>query len=272
MSQQDHHSPKRGLFAGRRVTVVQPERLSLEQLVGQQSVLCYQDAGVLTAQQLNLLQRVLPRARLEGLLASVWLQRRMEVAMAVSRQDMQRILRSAANAEEGSWVEQLGDAINLAERPLLWHWVLYPLHRWWVCHQEPLHSGWTTELSQLQIMRRQLNAQAVFWQTVVDVQSGIESKIDAQLAQLTRREQELLQLQAECETRLHLAWPAWYARHTTEGELQTLMPVPLELEKFWHLLEALPVQPTAAESLHAWLAERGLALSQDRFYWLPQAR
>ncbi|MEW7865033.1 T3SS regulon anti-activator ExsD domain-containing protein [Aeromonas diversa] len=272
MSQQDHHSPKRGLFAGRRVTVVRPEGLSRDRLVGQPSALCYQDAGVLTTQQLNLLQRVLPRTRLESLLASVWLQRRMNVALAVSRQDMQRILRLAASEETGSWVEQLGDNINLAERPQLWHWVLYPLHRWWVCHQEPLHSGWTTELAQLQVMRRQLNAQAVFWQTVVDVQSGIESKIVTQLAQLTRREQELLQLQAECEARLHLAWPAWYARQVAEGDPQTLMPVPPELERFWHLLEALPGQAALAQPLHAWLAERGVALAQDSFYWQPQAR
>ncbi|MBL0563493.1 T3SS regulon anti-activator ExsD domain-containing protein [Aeromonas hydrophila] len=271
MSQQDHHSPKRGLFAGRRVTVVQSASLCKDQLVGQQSVLSYQDAGVLTAQQMSLLQRVLPRTRLESLLASVWFQRRVDVAMAVSRQDLQRILRLAAG-EEGDWIAQLGDSINLAERSQLWHWVLYPLHRWWVRHQEPLHSGWVNELAQLQVMRRQLHAQAVFWQTVVDVQSGIESKIAAQLAQLTQRERELQQLQAECEERLHLAWPAWYGQQTEEGDPDVLMPVPLELEAFWHAIQVLPQQSTAAQMLHEWLAERGLALSQDRFYWQPPAR
>ena len=34
MSQQDHTSPNQGLFAGRRVAVVQPESLNLAQLVG----------------------------------------------------------------------------------------------------------------------------------------------------------------------------------------------------------------------------------------------
>mgnify|MGYP000367193326 CR=1 FL=1 len=84
MSQQDHHSPNQGLFAGRRVTVVQPDTLSRDRLVGQLSVLRYQDAGVITSQQMALLQRLLPRTRLESLLGSIWFQRRLDAALAVA--------------------------------------------------------------------------------------------------------------------------------------------------------------------------------------------
>ena len=97
MSQQDHHSPNQGLFAGRRVTVVQPDTLSRDRLVGQLSVLRYQDAGVITSQQMALLQRLLPRTRLESLLGSIWFQRRLDAALAVSREELQQILRLAGS-------------------------------------------------------------------------------------------------------------------------------------------------------------------------------
>lgn len=182
MSQQDHHSPNQGLFAGRRVTVVQPDTLSRDRMVGQLSVLRYQDAGVITSQQMALLQRLLPRTRLESLLGPSGFS-----AVSMPRwlpcEELQQILR-LAGSERCDWMQQLGDRINLADRPLLWHWVLYPLHRWWVQRLEPLYGAWLNELEQLQVMRRQLNAQAVFWQTVVDVPAGLESRIAEQLAQL----------------------------------------------------------------------------------------
>lgn len=270
MSQQDHHSPNHGLFAGRRVTVVQPDTLSRDRLVGQLSVLRYQDAGVITSQQMALLQRLLPRTRLESLLGSIWFQRRLDAALAVSREELQQILR-LAGSERCDWMQQLGDRINLADRPLLWHWVLYPLHRWWVQRLEPLYGAWLNELEQLQVMRRQLNAQAVFWQTVVDVPADLESRITDQLEQLNQREQELTRLQTDCETRLQLAWPAWYAQTSKEGDPVHLMPVPLELGTFWHALQALPHQDEAARTLHEWLVGRGIALGQDHFYWQPPA-
>ncbi|WP_429063990.1 T3SS regulon anti-activator ExsD domain-containing protein [Aeromonas bestiarum] len=271
MSQQDHHSPNQGLFAGRRVTVVQPDTLSRDRLVGQPSVLRYQAAGVITSQQMALLQRLLPRTRLESLLGSIWFHRRLDVALAVSRKELQQILR-LAGSERCDWMQQLGDHINLADRSLLWHWVLYPLHRWWVQRLEPLYGAWLNELDQLQVMRRQLNAQAVFWQTVVDVAADLESRIAVQLEQLIQREQELKRLQADGEARLQLAWPAWYAQQNKEGTPESLMPVPLELGAFWQALQALPHQDAAARTLHEWLVGRGIAMGQDHFYWQPPAR
>lgn len=268
MSQQDHNSPNQGLFAGRRVTVVQPDSLSRDRLVGQLSVLRYQDAGVITSQQMGLLQRLLPRTRLESLLESLWFQRRLDAALSVSREELQQILRLAAG-DRCDWLQQLGDRINLADRALLWHWVLYPLHRWWVQRLEPLYGVWRNELVQLQVMRRQLNAQAVFWQTVVDVPADLESRIADQLAQLSQREQTLTQLQSDCEARLQLAWPAWYGQTSQEGDPALLMPVPLELGAFWHALQALPQQDDVALTLREWLVGRGIALGQDHFYWQP---
>ncbi|MGL5089579.1 MAG: T3SS regulon anti-activator ExsD domain-containing protein [Aeromonas sobria] len=268
MSQQDHNSSNQGLFAGRRVTVVQPETLSRDRLVGQLSVLRYQDAGVITSQQMDLLQRLLPRTLLESLLESLWFQRRLDAALRVSREELQQILR-LAGSERCDWLQQLGDRINLADRALLWHWVLYPLHRWWVQRLEPLYGVWRHELVQLQVMRRQLNAQAVFWQTVVDVPADLESRITDQLAQLSQREQELTQLQSDCEARLQLAWPAWYGQTSQEGDPALLMPVPLELGVFWHALQALPHQDDVALTLLEWLVGRGIALDQDHFYWQP---
>lgn len=270
MSQQDHHSSNQSLFAGRRVTVVQPDTLSRDRLVGQLSVLRYQDAGVITSQQMALLQRLLPRTRFESLLGSIWFQRRLDVARAVSREELQQILR-LAGSEHCDWMLQLGDRINLADRPLLWHWVLYPLHRWWVQRLEPLYGAWLNELEQLQVMRRQINAQAVFWQTVVDVPADLESRIALQLEQLRQREQELKLLQGDCEARLQLAWPAWYAQTSQEVNPDHLMPVPLELGAFWHALQALPHHNDAARMLHEWLVGRGIALGQDHFYWQPPA-
>ncbi|MDM5130225.1 ExsD protein [Aeromonas piscicola] len=268
MSQQDHNSSNQGLFAGRRVTVVQPDTLSRDRLVGQLSVLRYQDAGVITSQQMDLLQRLLPRTRLESLLESLWFQRRLDAALSVSREELQQILR-LAGSERYDWLQQLGDRINLADRALLWHWVLHPLHRWWVQRLEPLYGAWRNELVQLQVMRRQLNAQAVFWQTVVDVPADLESRITDQLAQLSQREQELTQLHSDCEARLQLAWPAWYGQTSQEGDPALLMPVPLELGVFWHALLALPHQDDVALTLHEWLVGRGIALGQDHFYWQP---
>lgn len=268
MSQQDHHSPNQGLFAGRRVTVVQSDSLKRDRLVGRLSALCYQEAGVITPQQMALLQRLLPRARLESLLESIWFQRRLDAALVLSRQELQQILR-AAGSERSDWLQQLGDPINLAEWPLLWHWVLHPLHRWWVQRLEPLYGSRLNELEQLQVMRRQLNAQSVFWQTVVEAPADLEARITEQLAQLSRREQELQLQRAQCEERLQLAWPAWYARQAQEGDPDCLMPVPIELGTFWQALCALPEQPAAARALHTWLVERGLALGQDHFYWQP---
>lgn len=90
MSQQDHNSSNQGLFAGRRVTVVQPDTLSRDRLVGQLSVLRYQDAGVITSQQMDLLQRLLPRTRLESLLESsgssvVWTPRFASLAKSCNK-------------------------------------------------------------------------------------------------------------------------------------------------------------------------------------------
>ncbi|MGY3903972.1 T3SS regulon anti-activator ExsD domain-containing protein [Aeromonas lusitana] len=271
MSQQDHHSPNPGLFAGRRVTVVQSDTLNRDCLVGRLSALCYQEAGVITSQQMALLQRLLPRTRLESLLGSIWFQRRLDAVLVLSRKELQQILR-AAGSERSDWLQQLGDPINLAEWPLLWHWVLYPLHRWWVQRLEPLYGSWLNELEQLQVMRRQLNAQSVFWQTVVEVPADLEARISEQLAQLSRREQELRLQRTQCEERLQLAWPAWYARQAQGGDPALLMPVPIELGTFWQSLRALPEQPAAAKILHAWLVERGLALAQDHFYWQPPER
>ncbi|MGL6048530.1 MAG: T3SS regulon anti-activator ExsD domain-containing protein, partial [Aeromonas salmonicida] len=248
----------------------QPDTLSRDRLVGQLSVLRYQDAGVITSQQMALLQRLLPRTRLESLLGSIWFQRRLDVARAVSREELQQILR-LAGSEHCDWMQQLGDRINLADRPLLWHWVLYPLHRWWVQRLEPLYGAWLNELEQLQVMRRQINAQAVFWQTVVDVPADLESRIALQLEQLRQREQELKLLQGDCEARLQLAWPAWYAQTSQEVNPDHLMPVPLELGAFWHALQALPHHNDAARMLHEWLVGRGIALGQDHFYWQPPA-
>ena len=271
MSQQDHHSTNQSLFAGRRVTVVQSDCLNRERLVGRLSVHRYQEAGVITSQQIDLLQRLLPRARLDSLMSSIWFQRRLDAALALSRQDMQQILR-VAGSDRCDWMQQLGDRINRSEQSLLWHWVLCPLHRWWVQRLEPLYGTWLNELEQLQVMRRQLNAQSMFWQTVVDVPADLEGRITDQLAQLLKREQELQQQQQQCEDRLQLAWPAWYAQQTLGGDPASLMPVPVELGAFWHALRTLPDQPAAAQQLHEWLSDRGLALGQDHFYWQPPER
>ncbi|MBL0609121.1 T3SS regulon anti-activator ExsD family protein [Aeromonas jandaei] len=270
MSQQDHTSPNQGLFAGRRVAVVQPESLNLAQLVGRQSVLRYQDAGVISSQQMALLQRLLPRTRLERLLGSIWFQRRLDIALAVSREELQQLLR-LAGSERDDWLQQLGDNINLADPQRLWHWVLYPLHRWWVQRLEPLYGAWLNELDQLQLMRRQLNAQSIFWQTVVDVPSGLERRIAEQLASLNEREQELAQLQVQCEARLQQAWPAWYAEQGQQVPFERLLPVPYELGTCWQALQALPHDAAAGDTLHEWLAGRGIALAQDHFYWQPPA-
>ncbi|MGL5324798.1 MAG: T3SS regulon anti-activator ExsD domain-containing protein [Aeromonas sp.] len=270
MSQQDHTSSQLGLFAGRRVAVVQPESLKLAQLVGRQSVLRYQYAGVISSQQMELLQRLLPRTRLERLLGSIWFQRRLDIALTVSREELQQLLR-LAGSDRDDWLQQLGDGINLADPQRLWHWVLYPLHRWWVQHLEPRYGVWLNELDQLQVMRRQLNAQSLFWQTVVDVPSGLEIRIAEQLASLNERERELVQLQAHCEARLQQAWPAWYAEQGQQASFERLLPVPLELGTVWHALQALPHDAAAAGTLHEWLAGRGIALAQDHFYWQPPA-
>lgn len=272
MSQQDHHSLNQGLFAGRRVAVVRSDALNLERLVGQQSVLRYQDAGVITAQQMSLLQRLLPRERLESLLTSLWFRRRLDTAMTLSRAELQQILR-LARSEQCDWMQQLWDRVNLADLRLLWQWVLYPLRRWWVLQLEPEYLIRCNEQQQLQVMRRQLNAQSIFWQTVADAPNGQEQQIALQLAQLEKREEMLLRLQQQSEARLRDAWPAWYGAEISQLEPAMLMPVPDELAPFWQDLLALADQAGQAEHasrLHEWLASRGLALGRDHFYWQPR--
>lgn len=273
MSQQGHTSPTQDLFSGRRVAVIQPESPNQSQLVGRQSVLRYQDAGVISAQQMTLLQRLLPRTRLERLFGSIWFQRRFDIALPVSREELQQLLRIAGSDRDYDWLQQLGDDINLAEPQRLWHWVLYPLHYWWALHLEPLYGDRINELDQLQVMKCQLNAQSKFWQTALYMMpSDLERRIVAQLASLCEREQKLEQLQTQSQARLQQAWPAWYAGLGSKVSIERLQPVPLELDTFWQALQALQAQPhdiSAAATLHEWLVERGIALAQDHFYWQP---
>ncbi|WCH23590.1 T3SS regulon anti-activator ExsD domain-containing protein [Aeromonas salmonicida] len=268
MSQQDHTSSNQDLLASRRVAVVQQESINQAQLVGRQSVLRYQDAGVISSHQLALLQRLLPRTRVERLLGSIWFQRRLDIALAVSREELQQLLR-IASSDRDDWLQQLGDCINLADPQRLWHSVLYPLHRWWVQRLEPLYSVWLNELDQLHVMQSQLNALSKFWQTGLYMPSDLESRIVEQLATLREREQKLEQLQAQCQARLQQAWLAWYAELGSQVTIESLQPVPLELESFWKALQALPHDVSAAGTLHELLVARGIALAKDHFYWHP---
>ena len=92
MSQEDpNQSPRQGMFAGRRVSVVSQDARARGSVAGCISGKIYRDSDIISARQLMLMQRLLPREQLEQLFQSHWLQQRLARGMALERGDVQLV-------------------------------------------------------------------------------------------------------------------------------------------------------------------------------------
>ncbi|TNH45354.1 T3SS regulon anti-activator ExsD domain-containing protein [Photorhabdus luminescens] len=273
MSQQEHNQTRTSMFLGRKISVMQSGIPRRDQLLGKSSAIQYQNRDVINSQQFILLQRLLPRHLLESLMKSVWFRRRLNCGQALRRDDLQQLIRAAAEPE-CDWNKVLGDRINLADRHLLQHWVLQPLFDWWLRLLEPEIDFWFTEFDQLQIQERQLRAKAHFWQQAESISSQCREQhhqevISLQTA-LNQRKQLLEKLLLTTETQAREAWPNWFTGLDVlqaGGDLTAFTPVPEALSSCWAWLTALEHDSESAIHLQKWLCARVLCLPQDSFYW-----
>ncbi|NRN30069.1 T3SS regulon anti-activator ExsD domain-containing protein [Photorhabdus heterorhabditis] len=273
MSQQDHNQTRTSMFLGRKISVMQSGIPRRDQLLGKSQAAQCQTADIINSQQSVLLQRLLPRHRLESLVKSVWFRRRLNCGQILRRDELQQLIR-AATQPECDWNKVLGDHINLADKCLLQHWVLQPLFNWWLCLLEPEIELWFTELEQLQIQERQLRAKAHFWQQAENVPSQYRERHQQEVislqTELNQRKQQLEKQLATIETQAREAWPNWFTgldALQTGGNLMAFMPVPKALSSCWAWLAAVECDSEAANHLQQWLCTQALCLPQDNFYW-----
>ncbi|MBZ6074326.1 MULTISPECIES: T3SS regulon anti-activator ExsD domain-containing protein [Aeromonas] len=261
MSHNEHNPADGGPLAGRRVTLIPPDSLSRDVLVG---VLHPSgEARLLTHEQHALLQRLLPRARLESLLASRWYRRRLPLGRAVSRSELVWLARCGRG--ESPWDQVLGERIHIGQPCDCWPLLLQPLYAWWMTQLEPDYEAWLQEREQLSVMVRQWQAQRAFWQQVQaepGQQASLLARIASQQADGEARMAQLERRLDELALRAKQLWPAWEPARAGQAELAALQPVPAQLAPLWEWLLSPLTEPL--EQAHAWLLARGICLMQDR--------
>ncbi|MCF4978496.1 T3SS regulon anti-activator ExsD family protein [Pseudomonas gessardii] len=274
MSQEDQNqTPQAGIFAGRRVIVVGRDARGRGRAAGCVSVSVYRESGIISVRQLILLQRLLPRVRLEQLFQSNWLQQRLARGMALERGDIQLVLRQA-RAQGEDWCNWLGDRINLASTQALIDWVLLPVYSWWESLFDEAVSNWRLALIEYETQARQLRIKAEFWRLVGETNAQLaqqelakiaqcRAKTDAEIANMVRK------LGAISE-QAQLAWPNWHQGMSmllADGKLDGFSPVPVVLSPLWEPLARLDDDAGAADVVQHWLYERSLCQANDHFYW-----
>ena len=274
MSQEDpNQSPRQGMFAGRRVSVVSQEARARGNVAGCISGKVYRDGDIISARQLMLMQRLLPREQLEQLFQSNWLQQRLARGMALERGDVQLVL-SKAREQGANWCEWLGDRINLASPQTLIDWVLLPVYSWWESLFDEAIPSWRASLIEFETQARQLRIKAQFWRQANDADPQL---VAHELAEVARRQVDTEIAMAELARKLGViseqarhAWPNWHqgvAVLLADGKLDGFSPVPLALISLWEPLIRLDADASAADAVQHWLHERSLCQAQDHFYW-----
>ncbi|MFJ2481333.1 T3SS regulon anti-activator ExsD domain-containing protein [Pseudomonas sp. NPDC087598] len=274
MSQEDHNQrPQAGIFAGRRVSVVGQDARRRGRVAGCVSGGLYRESGIISARQLSLLQRLLPRVQLEQLFQSNWLQQRLARGMALERGDIQLVLRQASARGE-DWCNWLGDRINLASTQAIIDWVLLPVYGWWESLFDEAIPSWRSTLIEYETQARQLRIKAQFWRQV--------GSTDSQLARLELAKIERCEAKTQADTaalvrklsviseQARLAWPNWHqgmAVLLADGKLDGFAPVPVVLTSLWEPLAKLDEDAGAADAVQHFLQERNLCQAHDHFYW-----
>lgn len=274
MSQEDpNQSPRQGMFAGRRVSVVSQDARARGSVAGCISGKIYRDSDIISARQLMLMQRLLPREQLEQLFQSHWLQQRLARGMALERGDVQLVLRKASEQGE-NWCNWLGDRINLACPQTLIDWVLLPVYSWWESLFDEAIPSWRASLIEFETQSRQLRIKAQFWRQATDADPQL---VDEELQAVARRQAEteieiaaLARKLGAISEQARAAWPNWHqgvAVLLADGKLDGFSPVPLALISLWEPLIRLDADASAADAVQHWLHERSLCQAQDHFYW-----
>ncbi|MHA5571921.1 T3SS regulon anti-activator ExsD, partial [Pseudomonas aeruginosa] len=170
MEQEDDKQYSReAVFAGRRVSVVGSDARSRGRVPGYASSSLYRESGIISARQLALLQRMLPRLRLEQLFRCEWLQQRLARGLALGREEVRQILLCAAQDDDG-WCAELGDRVNLAVPQSMIDWVLLPVYGWWESLLDQAIPGWRLSLVELETQSRQLRIKSEFWSRVAELE------------------------------------------------------------------------------------------------------
>ena len=274
MSQEEHNQTlQAGIFAGRRVSVVGQDVRSRGRVAGCVSGSLYRESGIISARQLNLLQRLLPRFQVEQLFLSSWLQQRLARGMALERGDLRLVLREAT-AQGNDWCNWLGDRINLASPQAMIDWVLLPVYSWWESLFDEAIPSWRSALIEYETQARQLRIKAEFWRQVGEADSQLaqqelaniascQAKTEADTAHMVRK------LSAISE-QARVAWPNWHqgmAVLLADGKLDGFAPVPVVLASLWEPLAKINEDADAADAVQHWLYERSLCQARDYFYW-----
>ncbi|WP_347902467.1 T3SS regulon anti-activator ExsD domain-containing protein [Pseudomonas purpurea] len=274
MSQEDHNqTPQAGIFAGRRVSVVGQDARSRGRAAGCISGSLYRESGIISARQLTLLQRLLPRVQLEQLFQSSWLQQRLARGMALERGDLQLVLRQAT-AQGNDWCNWLGDRINLASPQAMIDWVLLPVYSWWESLFDEAIPNWRSALMEYETQARQLRIKAEFWRQVGEADSQL---VQQELANIVRCQAKteadtanMVRTLSAISERAREAWPNWHqgmAVLLADGKLDGFAPVPVVLASLWEPLAKLDEDAHAADAVQHWLHERSLCQAHDHFYW-----
>ncbi|HHK2703473.1 TPA: T3SS regulon anti-activator ExsD [Pseudomonas aeruginosa] len=274
MEQEDDKQYSReAVFAGRRVSVVGSDARSRGRVPGYASSSLYRESGIISARQLALLQRMLPRLRLEQLFRCEWLQQRLARGLALGREEVRQILLCAAQDDDG-WCAELGDRVNLAVPQSMIDWVLLPVYGWWESLLDQAIPGWRLSLVELETQSRQLRVKSEFWSRVAELEPEQAREELARVAKCQARTQEqVAELAGKLETASALAksaWPNWQRGMATllaSGGLAGFESIPEVLECLWQPLCRLDDDVGAADAVKAWLHERNLCQAQDHFYW-----
>ncbi|KSO81655.1 ExsD [Pseudomonas aeruginosa] len=274
MEQEDDKQYSReAVFAGRRVSVVGSDARSRGRVPGYASSSLYRESGIISARQLALLQRMLPRLRLEQLFRCEWLQQRLARGLALGREEVRQILLCAAQDDDG-WCAELGDRVNLAVPQSMIDWVLLPVYGWWESLLDQAIPGWRLSLVELETQSRQLRVKSEFWSRVAELEPEQAREELARVAKCQARTQEqVAELAGKLETASALAksaWPNWQRGMATllaSGGLAGFEPILEVLECLWQPLCRLDDDVGAADAVQAWLHERNLCQAQDHFYW-----
>lgn len=274
MSQEDHNqTPKAGTFAGRRVSVVGQDARSRGRAAGCISGSLYRESGIISARQLTLLQRLLPRVQLEQLFQSSWLQQRLARGMALERGDLQLVLRQAT-AQGNDWCNWLGDRINLASPQAMIDWVLLPVYSWWESLFDEAIPNWRSALIEYETQARQLRIKAEFWRQAGEAGSQLVQQELANIARCQAKTEadtaNMVRQLSAISDQARQAWPNWHqgmAVLLAKGKLDGFAPVPLVLASLWEPLAKLDEDAHAADAVQLWLHERSLCQAHDHFYW-----
>ncbi|MGV8307813.1 T3SS regulon anti-activator ExsD, partial [Pseudomonas aeruginosa] len=237
MEQEDDKQYSReAVFAGRRVSVVGSDARSRGRVPGYASSSLYRESGIISARQLALLQRMLPRLRLEQLFRCEWLQQRLARGLALGREEVRQILLCAAQDDDG-WCAELGDRVNLAVPQSMIDWVLLPVYGWWESLLDQAIPGWRLSLVELETQSRQLRVKSEFWSRVAELEPEQAREELARVAKCQARTQEqVAELAGKLETASALAksaWPNWQrgmAALLASGGLAGFEPSPEGLE------------------------------------------